>query len=50
MSTIMTSVITDSISGNEKFSLVGGVNANSLKVCSTDPNNPEMIIYSPAAM
>ena len=50
VATVMTSVVTDSISGNEKFALFGGVNADNLKVCSTDPNNPEMVIYSPAAM
>ncbi len=45
----MGSNITDLGSGNEKIALFGGINADNLQICSTDPNIPEMIIYAPSA-
>jgi hypothetical protein len=47
---VMASVITEPIDGSEKTVLFGGINADNLKLCSSDPNIPEIVIYSPDLM
>ncbi len=44
----MTSIITDSGSGNEKIVVFGGLGADKLKICSSDPNVPEIVLNSPS--
>jgi hypothetical protein len=47
VATVMTSIVTEPVNGSEKIALIGGINADNLKICSSDPNNPEIVIYSP---
>jgi len=44
VSTVLSAIVTDSGSGNEKFALFGGINADNLKICSAIPFAPEIII------
>ncbi len=50
VATLISSIVTDFASGNERVSIIGGINANHLKICSADPNTPEIVIYSPSSM
>jgi hypothetical protein len=50
VATVMASIVTEPIDGSEKIALFGGINADVLKICSSDPNNPEIAIYSPDSM
>jgi hypothetical protein len=48
VASVMTSIITDSGSGNEKIVVFGGLGADKLKICSSDPNVPEIVLNSPS--
>ena len=48
VASVMTSIITDSGSGNEKIVIFGGLGADKLKICSSDPNAPEIVLNSPS--
>ena len=48
VASVMTSIITDSGSGNEKIVVFGGLGADKLKICSSDPNAPEIVLNSPS--
>ena len=50
VSAIMTSIVTDIGSGNEKFALFGAVGADNLKICSAAPFTPEIVIQAPSQL
>ena len=39
-------VISSLIESGEKKALIGGILADSLSICSTDPNDPEIVLNS----
>jgi len=48
VSSVMTSIVSDSGSGNERFVLFGGINADNLKISATNSFEPEIVIYAPS--